>query len=854
MWNITSPNSTLSITIKQNCDGALSYTVSQRGIAVTEECSLGIVTSVGSFTDGLEFVSLETAVIDETYSIPAGKKAVYVNRTNETALRFQKGGVPFIVRARAYDEGAAFRYEIPLSGDGLEVEQETTEFRFTENIATLWLQGWVASYEAPYDKVGWGVNRTGQHYGMPALLHGSDPEVFIMINEANVLNTNGSYCISHLTGTAERALSLEFAPEEHGRPIPSPTPFQSPWRYLLVTNTLNDLVQATLNYNLNPPSIIDDTSWIQPVRALWAWWASDYGAQLYSEAKRYVDFAVAMGFEAVVLDAGWDETWIQDFCKYAHARGVSPWLWTAMQHIDTFEKANHYLPLWKSWGIDGVKIDFFENDSRHTASTYQMMAEIMKDQRLMINFHGSTKPMGEGRTWPHFMTAEGIMGLEHYKWSGMPDARHNCTVPFIRNAAGPMDYTPVGFSNANRNTSLAHQMALAAVFESGCMHYSASIFHMEAWEGLPFLRRVKAKYDGVRVLSGFPGDHAAILRWVDASQEYIVGIVANAKRTLRLDFSFLPDGEFEAEYYADNRHGNALTLEKLKVNNTTSLDIAMPEHGGAGLYIAPKIAPLPDGEGNGYMGKTLCKAAALDARVLNGSEKAHLSGSTYAIILHSAAEFIIDGVPSDGLYELRFTYMSEEPWEAEISDGRSTMSAYMMASGAPGISVAWGTAMPLAAGASRIYVRRVSGKAPIITSLRVVDSRPAQTLSIPVELGIVSGGAQLIQNGAGAYTAAGLGLGGEIRFDNIFLPEDGRYLLRIEYEAGVDGRSLVSVNGGEPVRANLGGIGVWGATKRGEILAREILIPMRKGGNAVSISAPNAALPHITRLVFTREG
>ena len=55
--------------------------------------------------------------------------------------------------------------------------------------------------------------------------------------------------------------------------------------------------------------------------------------------------------------------------------------------------------------------------------------------------------MGEGRTWPNFMTAEGIMGMEHYQWSDLPNSLHNCTVPFTRNVAGPMDYTPTAFSN-----------------------------------------------------------------------------------------------------------------------------------------------------------------------------------------------------------------------------------------------------------------------------------------------------------------------------------------------------------------------------------------------------------------------
>lgn len=118
-----------------------------------------------------------------------------------------------------------------------------------------------------------------------------------------------------------------------------------------------------------------------------------------------------------------------------------------MQRLDTREKAEELIPLWASWGVDGLKIDFFENDSQHTMWQYNMLADLMIQYKLMINFHGSVKPMGEGRTWPNFMTAEGIMGMEHYQWSDLPNSLHNCTVPFTRNVAGPMDYTPTAFSN-----------------------------------------------------------------------------------------------------------------------------------------------------------------------------------------------------------------------------------------------------------------------------------------------------------------------------------------------------------------------------------------------------------------------
>jgi alpha-glucosidase len=241
------------------------------------------MTGLWDFTQGLRFSHQQTNEIRETYSIPVGKKELYINNANELMLHFTKDDLPFVLRVRAYDEGMAFRYEIPLVGEALSVQYETTDFRFPESFDKLWLQDWVASYEAPYNKTAWGIHHKGRHFGMPSLLYSQQTECWVMINEANVLNTNGSYCISHLKGTDERRLLLDFAPEEHGQPMSSPLPFASPWRLMVVEDSLNGIVNATLNYNLNPPSIIEDTSWIKPVRALWAWWSSDMGAQLYSK-------------------------------------------------------------------------------------------------------------------------------------------------------------------------------------------------------------------------------------------------------------------------------------------------------------------------------------------------------------------------------------------------------------------------------------------------------------------------------------------------------------------------------------------------------------------------------------------
>lgn len=851
MWNVTSPNGRVILSVGINTGGGLFYSVSKNGQAIIEQGILGIATDLGDFTAELEFDKAETTGISETYTIPVGKKDKYENNANELTLFFTQKKALFMLRLRSYDNGVAFRYEIPSSEAGILVHYETTDFRFTDSFTRLWLQDWVASYEGPYNATTWGIGHDGRRYGMPSLIHSPEQGRWVMINEANVLNKDGAYCISHLRGTVEAALQLAFAPEEGGKPINSRLPFESPWRYLLIEDSLDGIVNATMNYNLNPPSVIEDTSWIKPARAVWAWWASDFGAQLLTEAAEYVDFAQAMGFEAVLLDAGWDYSWIKEFCDYAHARGISPWLWSAMQYLNTPEKSQELLPLWKSLGIDGVKIDFYENDSAHTASCYQLNADVMREQKLMINFHGSTKPMGEGRTWPHLMTCEGIMGMEYYKWSDGPNAEHNCTVPFIRNAAGPMDYTPVGFSNKNRNTTMAHQMALAAVFESGCQHYAASIYQLEAWEGTDFLRRLTPKYSGVKVLSGYPGQYATVLRWDDKTAEWIIGCITNESRVVTVAFDFLPVGEFEAEVYGDTRMGDEITYQKITVDRSTKLDLVLPEHGGAGVYIAKVVKPLTLETDSGYMCRKRFLVKPEEMRLIHGSERLIFSETKSAVLLSGGASFTVAHLPKQKRYTIRFFYSAEKPGDIAITDGKSDTQIHILGNIAAGTFTTAQTTMVLGEGLSRLTIRKVNGETPIIKQIAIIDNNPPEVMTVKADEAFLSGGAELAIRPDGSYMATGVGLGGEMLFDPVAVNATGKYILRINYFAGVDGLAWVAPNQGEPIRANLGGVGGWGQTRRGEYLAREILLDLRKGCNTLRIFNQEGALPYIHGISLT---
>ncbi len=843
MWHVDSPSGRIRVSVWQNAEGGLFYNVANHGHNIMEQSRLGISTSIGDFMNGLVFGSKENASIRESYSLPAGKKALYENNAEEMALTFHLGNTPFILRVRAYEEGAAFRYEISYGeGADLLVNREATEFCFPESIDKLWLQDWIKTYEGPYNLHAWDDSLLGQPYGMPGLFHASEAGTWILVNEANILNTNGSYCSCHLEGAGPRSMNIAFAPEENGEPIVSPLPFSSPWRLITVADSLDALLNTTLNYNVNPPSIIEDESWIQPGRSLWSWWEYENGAQLYSESKAYVDFAAAMGFEAVTLDCAWDLSWLREFCDYAHSKNVKVWVWTGMQRIDTPEKAQAHIPLWASLGVDGLKVDFFENDSRHTMAQYHMIADLMIKHKLMINFHGATKPMGEGRTWPNFLTSEGIMGLEHYKWSNMPNALHNCTVPFTRNVAGPMDYTPVGLSNANRNTTPAHQLALPVVFESGASHYSMSLYYLEAWAGTRFLQRTKAKYDGLKVLSGYPGDHAAILRY--KGDEWFIGVITVNKQKLLLNMDFLPDGEFEAEIYEDDDKGEMLTTRLVKLTRKDSLPLNLLTAGGAAIYVARKIGEPAEGIRSGYMSSHFVEYPASKAKMLRGSEPVRWSQELSGLQLIGAASFSIS-IPETKRYTMRFFYASEGVWELEAVNGQHTARERMVSSSGSRTFITHELSMILEKGESSFLISRLFGAIPAIVKLLVIDNDPPEVLTLGADQARLTGDAGLINAETGECEAAGLGFGSEMVYESVVIPKDGKYIVRVDYCGGESRDISIETNGHDVVHTYLHSTAGWGFPVWNKPEGKEILIPLQKGPNTIRLYNANGPMSHI---------
>lgn len=701
-WAVYSPDNKVKAVLSLK-EGKAAYSVWRDARVVIEDSTLGISTNVGDFLEGLEYVSSNLQSWNNTYQVPSGKHDTNRDECTQLELILKKDDHEIRIYFRVYNDGVAFRYYIPGEGSA-EIYKEYTEINLPDGTGG-WGYQWRNEYEGLYEYVNSSTVEQGS-YSMPFLASLYDNQYWALLTEANVYNADGSYCASILEGSSGANMKLKFA-EQQTDCITGQYPIQTPQRVIIITDNLNDLANSDLVMNANPESKIEDTSWIKPGRAVWSWWGEDYYDNVdttFEQQKRYVDYAAQNGIEYVTVDAGWAD-WtdgtIKELCDYASPKGVGIYIWAngtiylkpeyetpdnryyAGDYVDqdTGEEV-HHIETWASWGVKGIKVDFMMDDTQSKMQTYQEITELCAKNHLMVNFHGSTKPGGENRTWPNIITSEAVRGAEHYlDWPPAADAYHNCVLPFTRNVIGAMDYTPVALSRSDINTTVAHQLALAVVYESGIQHFADSIDIYEAWNGTEFLNCLPKTWNETRVLDGFPGDYVIMAR--RAGNSWYIGAITDKARKVNIPLSFLEENEIMAYQYTDGNLTRELVKESFKVGKDTVIELDLKEHGGCAILISNETEPwLPEDECQVYEAEseenTLTgRAQIYDCGSCSGGKKVGYLGNGESELIFNH----INGIA--GKYEMNLYFLTEdERWiYCQVNDEEPVKLVLARASG-----------------------------------------------------------------------------------------------------------------------------------------------------------------------------
>ena len=574
---IASPDGNLSARVEQTSDKTFLVMENRQGQELTR-VQIGLSTNVEDFSGALSVAGQTKAKkLTTQYTNIHGKQRMVKKPCRQSTVTLQNAkGEQMDVELRLYNDGMAFRYllaatPVPsVTGD----LQSPTERTFTDELTAYtipqgchrWLQKYVTSYEGDFPYQAGDPKspptQTGA-WGFPALFENPDG-TFMLITEANATRM---YCTSHLDNSADAnqyKVSFPFAWEgrEQGSVTPSWTgSWASPWR-VVIAGGLKEIVESTLVDDVSDPTTITDLSWVKPGRAAWVYWAYNHGTKDFKTCCAYVDLAAEMGWEYVLFDWEWDAMTnggkLEDAVAYALSKGVKPWIWynsggnhtwvraTPLDRMLTHENRVAEFTWLKKLGIVGVKVDFFESDKQNIVNYYLDILEDAEKFKMMVNFHGCTVPRGWSHTYPHLMSQEAVYGAEQYNNAPfMTDngARINCLLPYTRNVVGPMDYTPVAFTNSQHphRTTYTHELALSVAFESGLQHWAdrPEGFRQLPDEAREHMKQVPVVWDETRFLSGYPGKSFVVARR-SGSTWYVAGLNGtNETCDMTVDTGFL---------------------------------------------------------------------------------------------------------------------------------------------------------------------------------------------------------------------------------------------------------------------------------------------------------------------------
>ena len=560
-WRLSSPDGKVALTLKlagEPAETSLSWraelTVDGARVTALPDAPLGIVREDQRFVEDLTLMATNPVrAIEETYHLPHGKRRRYHYRANEQAFTFRNGaGARIVVVVRVFNDAVALRYRFPGPEEGpFRITDELTGFKLAAGGAA-WMQGILprphhVNYERLYSRV---TDFPGDaRYAFPALYQTPDKQAWLLITEADLDHDDSGASLKGDPDSGVMRIHLDSPSHRDS------LPWTTPWRVVILGSSLADIVESSVVTHLAGPSRVTDTSWIKAGRASWSWWAIHPSARDFQVQKDYVDLAAEMGWEYILVDASWPQMdnggTIEDIIAHARHKhiGVLVWYHQAHHPMTNRQTREAEFKRIRDMGAVGIKVDFFKGDSQRMLRRYQDMLEEAAAHWLMVNFHGATLPRGWRRTWPNLMTMESVVGAEMYDfhaWFPPAAPAHNTILAFTRNVVGPMDYTPVTFSDKRypHITTYGHELALAVVFESGWLHFadSPAIYRNLPLAPKAFLQDVPAAWDETRFIDGEPGRYAVLAR--RSGRAWYVGAIngEEAERGISVPGAFLEPG------------------------------------------------------------------------------------------------------------------------------------------------------------------------------------------------------------------------------------------------------------------------------------------------------------------------
>ncbi|TVT41569.1 glycoside hydrolase family 97 protein [Hymenobacter setariae] len=573
---LLSPDKRLSVSV--NLQGRISYAVSVSGTPVLQDSYVQLNLAGQHLGERPQLRKKSIKAVNTTSQpvVPLANSTIS-NAYNLLTLDFKND---FSVEFRAYNDGVAYRF-VTNKKDSVEVSSEDVHLHFASPVETSYLEtgSFKTAYEILYKRQPLEAVNRDKMSVLPMLF--ATPKYKALFSEADLYDYPGLFVKAvdgqTVTATFPKA-PLKFGPDgDRSVKIVTEAPYlvktagkrTFPWRFLVITERDAQLAANQMVYKLSTPNQLKDTQWIKPGQVTWEWWhnAYVYGVDFKSgynqdTYKYYIDFASKSGIPYILMDEGWAKTTLnpfepnptinlQELIAYAKTKNVKILLWFTWLAIENNPTVYETL---EKWGIAGMKIDFMDRSDQWMVNYYTRVAKRAAEHHLLVDFHGAFKPAGLEVAYPNVLSYEGVIGMEQNIGGGLATPKNNLYLPFLRNAVGPMDYTPGAMRSAHPkdyrgnwvNTmsigTRGHQLAMYIVFTSGLQMLADNPFnYLREPETTSFITAVPVTWDETRVLEAAVGDYIVTARRKGTTW-YLGGMTAEKAHELTLPTDFLTKG------------------------------------------------------------------------------------------------------------------------------------------------------------------------------------------------------------------------------------------------------------------------------------------------------------------------
>lgn len=622
---LQSPNGEIKVSL--SISDKIYYTISYNNDVLLEKNHLSL--NLGNETLGLnpKLSGQKANKVNEVLTpvVPLKYSSVK-NQYNSLLLTF-KGD--YSVEFRAFDDGIAYRFITNKKGD-VEVLGEDFAINFPTNYL-LHLQqpgGFKTAYEEPYTHVESNEWKATDRMSVLPILIDTKKKYKILISESDL----SDYPCMFLKGNGANGAQSTFpkAPLEFGEDgdrslkivkeadyIAKTTGKRNfPWRYFVITKDDKQLIENTMTYRLATKSQLQDVSWIKPGQVSWEWWneASPYGPDVNFVAgfnldtyKYYIDFASKYGIEYIIMDEGWAKSTrdpytpnpkvdVHELIRYGKEKNVGIILWLTWLVV---ENNPDIFKTFSEWGVKGVKIDFMDRSDQWMVNYYERIAKEAAKYNILVDYHGSFKPAGIEYKYPNILSYEGVRGMEQMEGC---TPENSVYFPFMRNAVGPMDYTPGAMismqperycghrPNSASIGTRAYQLALFVIFESGLQMLADNpTLYYRNEDCTKFITDVPVTWDETRALEAKAGEYALVAKR-KGNKWYIGGMTNNTERQLEISIDFLNAGtSYKMTSFEDGINAGRQAMDYRRkeshVKSGDKIQIKMARNGGFAAVI-----------------------------------------------------------------------------------------------------------------------------------------------------------------------------------------------------------------------------------------------------------------------------